>query len=34
MLIRNLGNTQKVYFAGVEGLEGEKREKWGDGKEV
>lgn len=34
MLMRNSGNSQKVYFAGVKGLEGAKREKWGDRKEV
>ena len=33
MLVWNPGNTQKVYFAGVKGLEGAKREKWGDREE-
>lgn len=31
--MRNSGDTQKVYFEQVKGLEGAKREKWGDGKE-
>ena len=34
MLVWNPGNTQKVYFAGVKGLEGAKREQWGDREEV
>lgn len=34
MLVWNPGNTQKVYFAGIKGLEGAKREQWGDREEV